>query len=134
VRARDVYRPVVATCAPGDRLTDVAKTMVTTDSGFVAILDEGRLDGVITERDLVRALAREPDPGAATAADHATRGLVTAAPDDDLSAVARRMVDADVRHLPVVDEHGELLGVVSMRDVFAVETLLSTQPEPSATA
>lgn len=129
MRARDVYRPVVATCAPGDALRDVARTMADTESGFVAILEDGHLQGVISERDVVRALAEGHDPGTATAADHAARGVVTAAPDDDLEAVARRMVDAEVRHLPVVDEHGELVGVVAMRDVFAVETLLSAPPE-----
>lgn len=122
MQTKDVYRPTLATCSPGDKLHDVARQMEQADTGFVAVMADGRLHGVISERDLVRALAREPDPRAATAADYATTQVVSASLDEDVAAVARRMLDHGVRRLPVLED-GELVGVVAMRDLFALETL-----------
>lgn len=124
METKDVYRPDIATCPAGSTLREVAERMEEGDSGIVALVDDERLVGVISERDFVRALAREPDPAEASVADYATTEVVTAAPDEELPVVARRMIDRGVRRLPVIDTNGDLLGLVSMRDVFAVETLM----------
>lgn len=130
MQTKDVYRPTVATCAPSDTLHDVARTMEAADSGFVAVVADRRLRGVISERDLVRALAREPSPRTAPAADYATTDVLTTSPEEDLDAVARRMIDHGVRRLLVVGEHDELVGMVSMRDLFALETLMADGAPP----
>lgn len=124
METKDVYRPHIARCPAGATLREVAERMEQGDAGIVALVDDGRLVGVISERDFVRALARETDPAGASVGDYATTEVVIAAPDEELSAVARRMLERGVRRLPVVDANGDLVGLVSMRDVFAVETLM----------
>jgi CBS domain-containing protein len=124
VKIEDVYRPTVVTCEPSADLREVAARMVIEDTGSVAIVTDFQLGGVISERDLVRALAQETDPGAAPVMDYATTHLVTAALGEDTYAVARRMLRAGVRRLPVVGAAGELVGMVSMRDLFALEALI----------
>jgi CBS domain-containing protein len=126
VNIEDVCRPQIATCPPTAILHDVAQRMERGDTGLVAVVGEGRrLQAVITERDLVRALAWDTNPHAATVMSYANTDVVTAALDEDSSVVARRMIEADVHRLPVVTAAGELIGVVSMRDLFAVETLMT---------
>jgi len=127
VEIKDLYRTAIPRCAPGDTLHDVAKAMEEADSGFVAVVADGRLQGVISERDIVRATARGADPGSTTAAEFATTEVLTATPDEDEVEVARRMLDNKVRRLPVVSTKGDLLGMVSMRDLFTIETLMSDQ-------
>jgi CBS domain-containing protein len=124
VKVQDVYRPHIATCPAATIVHDVAQRMVRFDAGLVAVVHDGRLVGVITERDLVRALAWDTHPHAAPVMAYATTKVVTARPDEDTSVVARRMIEAGVRRLPVVDAAGELLGLVSMRDLFVVEALM----------
>jgi CBS domain-containing protein len=129
VQTKDVYRPTVATCAPDDSLHDVARTMEASDTGFLAVMADGRLHGVISERDLVRAVAGATDPRTATAAEYATTEVVGASLDEDVSVIARRMIDRGVRRLPVLAAQGELVGVVSMRDLFTLETLTAPPGE-----
>ncbi len=92
--------------------------------GIAAVVNDGRLEGVISERDPVRALAAGTDPATATARSYASSDVITASLGEDISVVGRRMVDGEVRRLPVVTPNGELVGVVSMRDLFIVETLM----------
>jgi CBS domain-containing protein len=127
MNVRDVYRPRVATCAPSTVLHDVAQRMERTDAGLVVVVDDGRLLGVITERDLVRALAWDANPHATPASAYATTEVVTADLDEDIDTVAVRMLDRGVRRLPVVTSGRELVGMVSMRDLFAVEVLMTAR-------
>jgi CBS domain-containing protein len=101
-------------------------------TGIVAVVQDGRLDGVVTERDVVRALAAGADPAISTVATYATSDVITASLEEHISVVARRMVDAYVRRLPVVAPGGEPVGVVSMRDLFILETLMGTEPPHDA--
>lgn len=125
---KDVYRPLVVSCPPTSTLHEVARRMVDADSGIVALVVDGRLEGVVSERDVVRALALGADPATVTAAECATTEVVTVGADEEVATAARRMVDHDVRRLPVLSSAGALIGMVSMRDLFAVETLLGDQP------
>jgi CBS domain-containing protein len=91
--------------------------------GALAVLDcDGHLLAIVSERDLVRAMAEGVDPAEVRVADYATYGSSRATLDEDSSAVGRRMRDAGIRHLPVVDSAGELVGMVSMPDLVALET------------
>lgn len=119
-----VHRQQVATVRPTTSLRNVARLIEETDTGVVVVVDaDGRVGGVISERDLVRALAHDVDPRVALARSYATKRVLTAALDDETSDVARTMLAEGVRRLPVVSD-GELVGVVSMRDLFALETFL----------
>lgn len=117
----NVYRPTVFGCRADERLAEVARRMVEQDIGALAVLDGERVTGIITERDLVRALAAATEPAAPQAAAYASAQIRTAALDEDSREVARRMLEEGIRHLPVAD-HGRLVGMVSMRDLLALET------------
>jgi CBS domain-containing protein len=73
--------------------------------------------GIISERDVLVALAADADPDAVWAADVMTEEIVTADTDETVLDAARRMTESDVRHLMVVDD-GDVVGMVSMRDLF----------------
>lgn len=122
MRISEVYRPQLLTCRPDSRLPAVAEKMADDQVGALALLDEdGRISGIISERDITRAVAVEADPRSVTASQYATTDLEVATLDDDTYRVAQLMLEAGVRHLPVVHDH-ELVGMVSMRDLLAVET------------
>jgi signal-transduction protein with cAMP-binding, CBS, and nucleotidyltransferase domain len=77
--------------------------------------------GIASERDVVRALADGADPDTVWAADVMSQELVTVGADDVLIDVALRLVGENLRHVAVT-EHGEIVGVVSVRDVLPIVT------------
>ncbi|MFF4235304.1 cyclic nucleotide-binding/CBS domain-containing protein [Actinomadura geliboluensis] len=117
----NVYRPMVFGCPADERLVDVARWMRDNEIGALAVLDGEQVLGIITERDLVEALATSPEPASQLAAAYASKQIQTAGLEEDAREVARRMLDAGVRHLPVQDQ-GRVVGMVSMRDLLALET------------
>jgi len=121
---RNVYRTMLFGCRGDEPLTGVAQRMVDKDVGSLAVFDGEGLAGLITERDLVRALATSPAPGSETVAAHAVTRVRTASLDEDSLDVAQRMLEAGIRHLPVEDD-GRPVGMVSMRDLLALEVWTS---------
>lgn len=117
---KNVYRPGVLVCDMNDRLQSVAQKMQAEHVGALAVTDGTRIVGVISERDIARAVAIEPDVAIAVASAYLTADVQTANLADDTREVARRMLAADIRHLPVVGDHA-VIGMVSMRDLLAVE-------------
>ncbi len=123
----DVYRTGLTICPPDASLRDVARAIRDDDTGIVLVVADGRLLGVVSERDITVAIAEGSDPDRAVAADHATTEVLSVEPAAEVTVAARRMVDGRVRHLPVVELTGELVGMVAMRDLFSVDTLLGEQ-------
>jgi CBS domain-containing protein len=103
--------------SPGRSLTDVANQMRRSQVSALAVMEDARLTGIITERDLVRAVAADLDPRVTTAAECMTQGPRTIAADEAASTAVERMIDLGVRHLPVVDDSG-VVGVISARDLL----------------
>jgi CBS domain-containing protein len=99
-------------------LLDVVKIMANHNVGLVAVVDEaGRPLGVVSERDVIRALARGVQLSA-KAIEVGTRGnLLTAKAEDDIYSVIKKMRERGTRHILVVDDAGKLVGVVSIRDL-----------------
>ncbi|MGH3389592.1 MAG: CBS domain-containing protein [Actinomadura sp.] len=123
MRIGNVYRQMILGCRADLRLPDVARQMVEHHVGALAVLAaDDRVVGIITERDLVAALAEPGDPAEMSAAAYAAAEVRTAGLEEDSREVARRMLDAGIRHLPVVDNAGRPVGMVSMRDLLALET------------
>jgi CBS domain-containing protein len=117
-----LYTPNLVSCRASDTLAGAARVLARAGVGALPVLGEdGRLVGIISERDLVRALAQRADPRSSTVDAYASRAVRVAEPGDDSWVVGRRMLDAGIRHLPVVAD-GRLVGMLSMRDVLAVET------------
>lgn len=107
---------------PGDNARHVARAMVERKISSILVLDDdGKLIGIITERDFTRCFAVEGvDAGTTTAGDIMTRGVETLEPDDSAFAALELMELRNFRHLPVVDGEHRPLGIVSIRDLYAV--------------
>lgn len=100
-------------------LRSAAVSMYEGGVGALGVLDRGELIGLISERDVTRAVADGSDLGSETVGSYMTRSPRYLTPADTVATAARIMVQAGVRHLPVVDED-ELVGMVSMRDLTGV--------------
>ena len=118
VIARIMVWPVAT--VPGEAsLLEVAESLAADGIGAIGVVENGHLAGVVSERDVVTHLAQGANPEHVTAADVMSTDLVTAHPNDQILDAARRMVDAQIRHLPVVEDD-KIAGFVSMRDLFEV--------------
>jgi CBS domain-containing protein len=111
--------------APGETITDVAQRMVERNLGAVLVVDEGRLVGIMTERDLMRAVARGVH-GDAVVAEYMTRDPESIEPGDTTEHAAVLMIHGGFRHLPVVDGD-DVVGILSIRDLVRV-TLEDSAP------
>ena len=102
--------------APEDTIGEAAQKMVDRGVGSAVVLDFGRLIGIFTERDLMRAVAGRVHSSEARVREWMTSDPVTVSPDDSAEEAARTMLDRGFRHLPVV-ENDRAIGIVSIRDV-----------------
>jgi signal-transduction protein with cAMP-binding, CBS, and nucleotidyltransferase domain len=119
VQVKDVMTAATVTESRYDSIRTAAERMWRQQTGSLLVTDGGQLLGIITERDLLRAVALGADPDEASVDDTMTVEVFTVAPDLQLQDAAREMAVRWIRHLPVV-EAGQLVGVVSMRDVTGV--------------
>jgi len=83
----------------------------------LAVIEDGRLVGIVTERDIVAKVADGSDAGTTTAAQAMTDAPVTVEPATELRAAAQIMAERGIRHLPVV-EGSDLVGMLSVRDLL----------------
>jgi len=107
-----------------DSLRSAAERMWRQQTGSLLIISGGRLTGIITERDLLRAVALGADPDRSTVDEAMTTEVFTVPPHMPLQEAARQMAVLWIRHLPVV-AGDEVLGVVSMRDITGVFAALA---------
>src|ERR1700747_3076338 len=115
MQVREGMSEAVLTIGPRHTLRNAAKAMCRRNVGAAVVLDpDAHGPGVITERDILRAIGSGEDPDRETVADHLTPDLTFASPDWSLEQAAAAMVRGRFRHLVVV-EGGELAGILSMR-------------------
>jgi CBS domain-containing protein len=114
----DAMRSDFVAVAPEDTLGEVAQKMVEAKTGAVAVLDFGRLVGILTERDMLKAMAGRVLTSDARAREWMTGDPITAEPDLALDKAQEIMLSNGFRHLPVV-EGGRVVGIVSLRRVAA---------------
>jgi CBS domain-containing protein len=107
------------TVAPEDTLGEVAERMVEEKKGgAVVVMDYGRMIGILTERDLLRAIAYRVHTSEARVREWMTADPITVPPETTLDEASQLMLDKHFRHLPVV-EGGRIVGVVSLRRAVA---------------
>jgi CBS domain-containing protein len=111
--------------APGDALGDVVGRMAERNVGAVLVLDGGRVAGILTERDVLRAVAAGVDLGEPVSS-RMTHNPDTIESSDTVEHAAVLMIHGGFRHLPVVDG-GEAVGILSIRDLVRV-ALVDTAP------
>jgi CBS domain-containing protein len=103
---------------PQTLLTEVAELMEAEDVGSIPVVEDDRLVGIVTDRDIVvRAIAKGKDPKGMPASAVSSRELVTVHPDDDLSDALELMARHQVRRVAVTGQDERLVGVVSQADV-----------------
>ena len=115
----DVMRPELLEAAPEDTLGEVAERMTAINVGAVVVKDFGRLIGILTERDMLKAMAARVHTSEARVRQWMTENPITAPTEMNVEEAARIMLDNGFRHLPVVDDNNQVIGVVSLRRVVA---------------
>ena len=115
---RDVMSTNVETIAPEATAQQAAGFMLSADAGAIPVVEGERVIGMITDRDIaVRGVAAGRGPETPVRDLMSSDALITATADDDIEDVALRMSDEQVRRMPVVDDGGRLVGIVSLADV-----------------
>lgn len=108
----------------------VVAAMAEHDVGSVVVVDNDEPVGVITDRTVALALETTPDVSELTAEDLLSESLVTATTDMTLSEALQRLNDETIRRLPIVDDDGAIVGIVTLDDILvALEAELSTVAE-----
>jgi CBS domain-containing protein len=117
MHVRDGMSDVVLTIGPSHTLRAASRLMAQRKVGAAVVIDpDGSGPGILTERDVLESVAQGQDPDAECASDHLTSNVVAAAPEWSLEEAAVAMIRGGFRHLVVVDG-GDIVGVVSMRDI-----------------
>ena len=121
----DVMRPAAATVEAHGHLAAAAYLMYHADQGALVVVDGAdRPVAIITERDVLSAMAHGADPEQAHIADWMNRHPKTVGPDTTLTEAAHTMRDTPTRHLPVVFD-GRLVGIVASSDI--IDALVSVK-------
>jgi CBS domain-containing protein len=120
MKVRDLPPGPLLSVDPETTVAEVARQMRTGDSDSIAVMSQGRLVGIITERDLVKAIADGVDPQQARADIVMTADPATVDADEDVAVVAVKMMRLGVRHLPVLNKAGKPIGLVSARNLVAI--------------
>ncbi|MUM64865.1 CBS domain-containing protein [Acidianus infernus] len=105
------------TAEKGTKLEDVVKIMASMNIGSVIITDKEKPVGIITERDIIRALAKGI-PLTEKIEKVGTMDLITVFEDDSIYTAAEKMNKYNIRHLVVIDKEGNFKGVISIRDLI----------------
>jgi CBS domain-containing protein len=115
---REVMTSDPSTIETDGFVVEAAKIMKAEDAGVVPVTENGRLIGMVTDRDIaIRVVAEGKDPQSTSVREVASTDLVTIDPEQNLDEALRLMAQHKVRRLPVVEEDGRLVGVVAQADV-----------------
>jgi CBS domain-containing protein len=121
MKVRDLMTKEPATVGPDATLGEVATLMKQEDCGSIPVVEDSRLVGIVTDRDLViRSIAAGRDPKTQRVSEVMSADPITVGPDDDISAAEKVMSDRQVRRLPVV-EKGKLVGILVTAQVARSE-------------
>jgi CBS domain-containing protein len=118
LRCADIMTKDITSCTPETTLREVAEKLDDENIGSLPVLENGRIIGIVTDRDIVcRVLAEGGDTRNATAADAMSQDLVTVTAEDSLYNAIDKMGEHQIRRLPVVDLNGRLRGMIALADI-----------------
>jgi len=130
-KIRDIMTKNVESCSLLDNVYEVALKMKELNVGAIPILDQDKIVGMITDRDIVIRGVAEKHPGSSKVEDIMSKQLITVTPDSTSKEAAKLMAEHQIRRLPVVEE-GKLVGIVSLGD-FAIRELTDDQAKEALT-
>jgi CBS domain-containing protein len=116
-KCREIMTSNVKTANPEMSLQDVAILMRNGDMGSLPIVADEKLVGIVTDRDIVVRAVAESKDFSTKISDIMTIEIFSVKPDDFAFEAIRLMGDKQVRRIPVVNENGELAGIISMADI-----------------
>jgi CBS domain-containing protein len=128
VRVSEIMTNAAVTDQAEDTLADAARKMWKQQTGSLLVIDGEDLVGIVTERDVLRAVAGGGVLQEIHVSEVMSKDLVTVGPGTSLREAAKIMTDRWIRHLPVVDG-GELVGIISQRDLAGVLAGALNEPE-----
>jgi CBS domain-containing protein len=118
VKVKDIMTGEPRTCSPDTNLAAAAALMLDGDCGILPVVQDGKLVGVVTDRDMYIALATRNTRASDVAVGEVVQTPVyTCGPDDDVQAALDTMRQHCIRRLPVAGFGGTVLGIVSMNDI-----------------
>ena len=118
MNVKDVMNADVALTTPETTIKDAAAKMEQDRVGFLPVGENDRLQGTVTDRDIViRAISKGKDPATTAIREVLTGDLVYCMEDQDLDEVARTMGEKQIRRLPVINAEKRLVGIVTLGDM-----------------
>jgi CBS domain-containing protein len=112
----EVMNKSVLTVDPTASIGEAAEKMIEAGVGAVVVMEDmARIVGIVTERDLMRAVAQRARAAEARVRQWMTESVVTIEPDTEIKDAAKMMFEKNFRHLPVVNKDGRLMGIASLR-------------------
>jgi CBS domain-containing protein len=118
MKVSEIMTREVETVTPDTTLQEAAKLMARVDAGALPILENDRLSGIITDRDIaVRAVGEGRDPATTKVRDIMSAQVRHVAEDDNVEEIADLMAELQVRRLPVVNRERRVVGIVSLGDI-----------------
>jgi MHS family proline/betaine transporter-like MFS transporter len=117
LRLNELVRRKPITISGEATIHDVVKIMAEQNIGFLVVVENGRMVGVLSERDVVRSLAERGNLSVKVS-DICKRDIIMLQADATLEEAAEKMGKHGIRHIVVVNKSGELVGVVSVRDLI----------------
>ena len=124
----DVMTKASVTQSPTETLKSAASRMWGQQTGSLLVMEGDKLVGIVTERDVMRAVARGLNMDTTPVSAVMTKQVLVVAPTTPLHEAARHMASRWIRHLPVV-ENGAVVGMMSQRDLVGIFAALSSEPD-----
>lgn len=118
MKVKDVMHKGTTCVEAGTPVKEIAKRMRDSDVGAIPVNADGRLVGIVTDRDITcRALAGSGNLTTMTAKDVMTKDVLCCSPDDDIKVAIETMEAKQIRRLPVTDSHKAVIGMLSLGDI-----------------
>ena len=129
MKVSDIMTAACLSDSPEDTVAEAADKMRQNQTGSILVMDSGKLAGILTERDVLRVVAEGKDPKSAVVRDEMTDNPVTIPTHTSLKDAAQTMFDKWFRHLPVVTNEGDVVGIISLRDLLTIVAESLNEPE-----
>jgi CBS domain-containing protein len=118
MKINEIMKRNVVTIESTKTVADVARQMTERGVGCLVVTKEGKIAGIVTERDIViRLITQNLDPGKVKVEEIMTKNVVTYPPDSSVSEVIQAMSRHRIRRVPIVDGRGKLVGIVTSYDI-----------------